>query len=95
MFPFNTDSHAASFRGDYVPSGSNTFFLRYSYNNREESNQATRALLAFSRSNNVDVLDHNLTGGWTHIFSSDMTNELRVQVNYNELFVTSNDPTRA
>lgn len=92
VFPFNTDSHAASFRGDYVPSSSNSFFLRYSFNDREESNQSTRALLAFSRSNNVDVLDHNLTGGWTHIFSSNMSNELRLQVNYNELFVTSNDP---
>ena len=92
VFPFNTDSHSASFRGDYVPSAANSFFLRYSYNDREESNQATRALLAFSRSNNVAVLDHNLTGGWTHIFSSAMTNELRLQLNYNELFVTSNDP---
>ena len=92
VFPFNTDSHAASFRGDYVPSAANSFFLRYSYNNREESNQSTRALLAFSRSNNVDILDHNLTGGWTRIFNSDMTNELRLQINYNELFVTSNDP---
>jgi len=92
VFPFSTDSHSASFRSDYVPSGSNSLFLRYSFNDREESNQATRALLAFSRSNNVDVLDHNLTGGWTHIFSSNMSNELRLQVNYNELFVTSNDP---
>lgn len=92
VFPFNTDSNAASFRADYVPSESNSFFLRYSYNKREEGNQATRALLAFSRSNNVDVLDHNMTGGWTQIFSSNMSNEIRVQANYNELFVTSNDP---
>lgn len=92
VFPFNTDSHSASLRGDYIPSAMNSFFLRYSFNDREESNQSTRALLAFSRSNNVDVLDHNLTGGWTHIFNSNMTNELRLQVNYNELFVTSNDP---
>ncbi len=92
VFPFNTDSHAISFRGDWIPSGANSFFLRYTFNDREESNQATRALLAFSRSNNVDVLDHNLTGGWTHIFNAEMSNELRLQVNYNELFVESNDP---
>lgn len=92
VFPFDTDSHAASFRADHVPSATNSFFLRYSFNDREESNQSTRALLAFSRSNNVDVLDHNLAGGWTHIFNSDMSNELRLQYNYNELFVTSNDP---
>ena len=92
VFPFNTDSHAISFRGDWVPSGANSFFLRYTFNDREESNQSTRALLAFSRSNNTDVLDHNLTGGWTHIFNAEMSNELRLQANYNELFVESNDP---
>lgn len=92
VFPFDSDSHAASFRADYIPSSSNTFFLRYSFNDREESNQSTRALLAFSRSNNSSVLDHNLTFGWTHIFSSGMSNELRVQANYNELIVQSNDP---
>lgn len=92
VFPFNTDSHAASFRTDYVPSAANSFFVRYNFNDREEAFQATRALLGFSRSNNVDVLDHNLVGGWTHIFNSNMSNELRLQVNYNELFVTSNDP---
>lgn len=92
VFPFDTTSHAASFRADYIPSSANSFFLRYSYNDREESNQSTRALLAFSRSNNVDVLDHNLTAGWTNISSSGMSNELRLQANYNELIVTSNDP---
>ncbi|MDQ3219192.1 MAG: carboxypeptidase regulatory-like domain-containing protein [Acidobacteriota bacterium] len=92
VFPFDTDSHAASFRADHVPNSSNSFFVRYSFTDREESNQSTRALLAFSRSNNVDVLDHNIAGGWTHIFNADVSNELRLQFNYNELFVTSNDP---
>ncbi|MBC7901442.1 MAG: TonB-dependent receptor [Saprospiraceae bacterium] len=92
VFPFNTDSHAASFRVDHIPSSSNSFFARYSFTDREEGNQSTRALLGFSRSNNVEVLDHNIAGGWTHIFNSNVSNELRVQYNYNELFVTSNDP---
>ena len=92
VFPFNTDSHGASFRIDYLPSATNSFNVKYTFNDREESNQSTRALLAFSRSNNVDVLDHNINGTWTHFFSSNMSNELRLQFNYNELFVTSNDP---
>lgn len=92
VFPFNTDSNAISFRVDHIPNPTNSYFIRYSYNKREEGNQATRALLAFSRSNNVNVLDHNLVGGWTHFFSSNVSNELRLQFNYNELFVTSNDP---
>ena len=92
VFPFNTDSHSASFRIDHLPSVNNSFNIKYTYNIREEANQATRALLAFSRSNNVDVLDHNLNGTWTHFFNAEMNNELRLQFNYNELFVTSNDP---
>lgn len=92
VFPFNSDSHSFSFRVDHVPSSANSFFVSYRFNDREDGNQSTRALLAFSRSNNAKVLDHNLTGSWTHIFSSSMTNELRLQYNYNELFVESNDP---
>ncbi len=91
VFPFPSDSHAFSFRVDHVPSTSNSFFASYRYNDREDLNQSTRALLAFSRSNNVSVLDHNLTGSWTHIFDSSTSNELRAQFNYNELFVESND----
>lgn len=92
VFPFNTDSHSASFRLDYLPSATNSFNLKYTFNDREEANQSTRALLAFSRSNNVDVLDHNINGAWTHFFTANMSNELRLQFNYSELFVTSNDP---
>ena len=92
VFPFTGNSNAASGRLDHIPNSENSFFLRYSFNKRDEGNQASRALLAFSRSTNVDVLDHNLAGGWTHIFNPNLTNELRVQGNYNELFVVSTDP---
>ena len=91
VFPFPSDSHAFSFRVDHVPNSSNSFFASYRFNDRDDKNQSTRALLAFSRSNNVSVLDHNLTGSWTHIFDSSTSNETRVQFNYNELFVESND----
>ncbi|MEP7149785.1 MAG: carboxypeptidase regulatory-like domain-containing protein, partial [Acidobacteriota bacterium] len=91
VFPFPSDSHAFSFRVDHVPNSSNSLFASYRYNDRKDLNQATRALLAFSRSNNVSVLDHNLTGSWAHIFNSSTSNELRAQFNYNELFVESND----
>ena len=92
VFPFPSDSHSASFRVDHIPSASNSFYLSYRFNDRKDGNQATRALLGFSRSNNVDVLDHNLIGSWTHVFGSSATNELRIQGNYNTLFVESNDP---
>lgn len=92
VFPFSTDSNAFSMRVDHIPSSANTFFVRYNFNRREEGNQATRALLGFSRSNNVEVLDHNLAAGWTHVFNANIINELRLQGNYNELFVESTDP---
>ncbi len=91
VFPFTGNSQAFSLRFDHIPSNKNTFFLRFSFNDRDEGNQATRALLGFSRSNNIDVKDINLAGNWTHIASSNLINELRLQFNYNELFVTSND----
>ena len=91
VFPFTGDSQAFSFRLDHIASQQNTFFARFNYTNRDEGNQATRALLGFSRSNNVSTLDVNFVGGWTHIASSNLINELRLQFNYNELFVVSND----
>ena len=92
IFPFTGDSRAFSLRLDHIPSGKNTFFMRFSFNDRDEGNQATRALLGFSRSNNVEVRDINIAGGWTNVINSNFINELRLQFNYNELFVTSNDP---
>lgn len=92
VFPFTGNSNAFSARVDHVPSSSNSFFLRYSFNDRDEGNQATRALLGFSRSNNTDIVDHNLVGGWTHIFNPNLINELRLQANYNKLTVIPNDP---
>ncbi|MGH9946444.1 MAG: carboxypeptidase regulatory-like domain-containing protein [Pyrinomonadaceae bacterium] len=91
VFPFTGNSQAFSFRLDHVPNGTNSYFLRFSFTDRDEGNQSTRALLAFSRSNNTSIRDANIVGGWTHIFDSNMTNELRLQFNYNELFVVSND----
>lgn len=92
VFPFTGNSKSASLRVDHNASDSNTFFARYSYTKRDEGNQATRALVGFSRANNTDILDHNIVGGWTHIFNSNFTNELRVQANYNKLDVVSVDP---
>jgi len=91
VFPFPGDAHNFSFRVDHVTDKKNSFYASYRFNSRSDRNQSTRALLAFSRSNNVDVLDHNLIGSWTHIFDASTSNEFRTQFNYNELFVESND----
>jgi len=92
VFPFTGNSNTFSIRIDHVPSEANVFFARYSFTKRNEGNQATRALVGFSRSNNTDILDHNGVGGWTHLFNPNLTNELRIQANYNTLDVVSVDP---
>lgn len=91
VFPFDGNSNAASGRLDYIRSDRDTFFLRYSFTKRDDSNQAVRALVGFSRANNTDNLDHNLVGNWTHIFSQNTINEIRIQGNYNKLNVVSTD----
>ena len=91
VFPFNGNSQAFSLRFDHVANTTNSYFLRVNFTKRDDGNQATRALVGFSRSNNTNVRDANVAGGWTHILNSNMSNELRLQFNYNELFVVSND----
>jgi hypothetical protein len=68
VFPFMSDLHTLSGRLDHNANGLNSFFLRYSFTNGSEDNQSSRALVALSRSNNVDILDSNVAGNWVHIF---------------------------
>ncbi len=91
VFPFNGNSQAFSLRFDHVANTTSSYFLRINFTKRDDGNQATRALVGFSRSNNTNIRDANVAAGWTHIFNSNMSNELRLQFNYNELFVVSND----
>jgi len=92
VFPFTTDSNAFSLRFDHHAGEKDQLFLRYNYTKGDEGNQSTRALVGFSRSNNVERLDSNIVGGWTRVFSSNLINELRLQWNYNKFFVLPNDP---
>jgi hypothetical protein len=93
VFPFTTDSNSFSMRVDHHASDKDLLFLRYSLSKSDEGNQSTRALVAFSRSNNIDRFDSNIAGGWTKIFSPSLINELRLQWNYNNFFVLPNDPS--
>src|SRR5262245_55846873 len=91
VFPFTTDSKMGSLRLDHT-AASDTFFLRYNLTKGDEGNQSTRALVGFSRSNNVDIFDSNIVGDWTHIFGPRMINEVRLQSNYRKFFVLPNEP---
>jgi hypothetical protein len=92
VFPFTTNSKSFSFRLDHSARDRNQLFLRYSYTNSEEGNRSSRALLGVSRSNNVDILDSNVVGGWTFAKSSSFVNEARIQWNYRNFFVEPNEP---
>ncbi len=91
VFPFTGNSNALSLRVDHIASAANTYFYRYSFTKRNDGNQAIRALVGFSRSNNTDSVDHNFVGDWTHIFNPNVINEVRFQANYNKLNVVSGD----
>jgi hypothetical protein len=91
VFPLTTDSHGFSLRIDHRGNDRNQLFLRYNFTDAEEGNQRTRALVGFSRSNNVDVVDSNLVAGWTHIFNPSLIHDLRLQGNYRKFYVLPNE----
>jgi len=92
VFPFTSNSKSFSIRLDHSANDRNQLFFRYSYSNSDEGNRSTRALLGASRSNNVDILDSNVVGGWTFAKSSKFVNEARIQWNYRNFFVEPNEP---
>ena len=91
VFPFIADSWAFSARLDHAVSDRDQLFVRYNYTDRDEANRNTRALLGYSRSHNIDVLDSTAVGAWTRIFSANATNELRFQWNYRDFNVRPNE----
>ena len=90
-FPFRSTMTAFSGRLDHFTRPQDRLFFRYNYSLVHEDNQSTRALVGFSRSNNVRSLDHTAVGSWMHIFSSTLLNEFRLQGNYRRYEVISND----
>ena len=91
VFPFLSNTNAFSVRLDHLPNERNPLFFRYNYSLLAEDNQNTRALVGFTRSNNVDTLDSTTAGGWTHIFGPNVLNELRLQWNYRRYAVIPNE----
>ncbi len=91
VFPFTTDSNLFSLRLDHRVSNNHQTFLRYNYTNIDEANASSRALVGFSRSNNVHTLDSNVVGGWTWVLNPNLINETRFQWNYRGYDVRSNE----
>lgn len=91
LFPFPTRQHNFSARLDHRFSESNQAFLRYSYAHLRESDPDVQALIGFSRGTSVLDWDSTLQGSWFHQFSSHSINEARVQWNWYQFNVTTND----
>jgi hypothetical protein len=73
--PFSSDVDQGNFRFDQRVSAKNSFFVRYSYNRREDFNPGNYPQNGgYTQDNRV----HNFVLSDTHIFSPTLVNELRV-----------------
>jgi hypothetical protein len=91
LFPFPTRQHNGSARLDHRFSNSNQAFLRYGFAHLKESNPDVQALIAFSRGASVLNWDSTLQGSWFHQFNAKAVNEARLQWNWYQFNVDTND----
>ena len=90
--PFVGDDRKFSLRLDHNPNDNNQLNFRYSFAQGTESNASTRALVGSSRGSKVDNFDSTAAAGWTRTFNATTANDLRVQWNYFNRSVASQDP---
>jgi hypothetical protein len=91
LFPFPIRQHQFAARLDHRFSEHDQVFLRYNYAHLTESDPDVQALIAFSRGTSVLNWDSTLQGSWFHQFSPNSINEARIQWNYYQFNVTTND----
>ena len=91
LFPFPIRQHEFSARLDHRFSDRDQAFLRYSFAHLSESDPDVQALIGFSRGTSLLNWDSTLQGSWFHQFSSNTINEARIQWNYYQFNVTTND----
>ena len=91
-FPFPIRQHTGTARLDHRFNNSNQAFVRYTFSHLQESDPDVQALIGFSRGTSVLNWDSTLQGSWFHQFSPAAVNELRLQWNWYQFNVDSNDP---
>src|SRR2546426_3253359 len=92
LFPFPTRQHEASVRLDHRFNNSNQGFLHYTFAHLTESDPDVQALVGYSRGTSVLNWDSTLQGSWFHQFSANSLNEARLQWNWYQFNVDTNDP---
>ena len=90
--PFTGEDLKFSLRLDHSVSDHDLLNFRYSFAKGTDSNASTRALVGSSRGAKTDNFDSNAALGWTHTASGAMVNDLRVQWNYFNRSLISQDP---
>src|SRR5437660_1592700 len=91
LFPFATRQHEVSGRLDHRFNTSNQAFLHYTFAHLNESDPDVQALIGFSRGTSVLNWDSTLQGSWFHQFSANSVNEARLQWNWYQFNVDTND----
>lgn len=89
--PYVSDDRKLSLRLDHSFNDTNLVNFRYSYAQAQDTNASTRALVGASRGSKVDTFDSTTALGWTRTFSPTVINDLRLQWNYSNKAVVSQD----
>jgi hypothetical protein len=92
LFPFPIRQHQGSARLDHRFGNSDQAYLRYSFAHLKESDPDVQALIGFSRGTSVLNWDSTVQGSWFHQFSANLANEARLQWNWYQFNVDTNDP---
>ena len=92
LFPFPIQEYEGSARLDHRFGDKDSAFLRYGFAHLDESDPDLQALTGFSRGTSILNWDSTLQGSWFHQFSANSINEARVQWNWYQFNVTTNDP---
>src|SRR6202035_3117822 len=92
LFPFPIRSNEGSGRLDHRFSDRDQAFVRYSFAHLTERDPDVQALTAFNRGTSVLSWDSTAQLAWFHQFSPTAQNEARVQWNWYQFNVDTNDP---
>ncbi len=91
LFPFPIRQHQASARLDEALGAKDQAFVRYSFAHQTETDPNVQALTAYSRGTSVLNWDSTAQASWFHLFSPTTQNEARVQWDWDQFNVTTND----
>lgn len=90
--PLKMTNSNLSLRLDHTVDNSDSVYARIVYGDFYQDNQASGSLIGKSRSRTLETRSFGVVLGETHLFNPVTVNELKLQFNYYDIFVTPNDP---